>query len=98
VAVLVGDALHSNYELDLEKVRITDENIVALLNPIVAARGWRPGMLNGVQVHFLLDNLGIPDTKPLLNDRGKLQKFYETLLKALGGELVSFDTRLPSLN
>jgi hypothetical protein len=98
VAVLVGDSLHSNHELDLERVRIAGENIVALLNPIVAARGWQPGMLNGVRVHFLLDNLGIPDTKPLLNDRGKLQKFYETLLKALGGELASFDTRLPSLN
>jgi len=96
VVVLVGDALHSNHEIDLEKVRITDENIADLLNPIIASRGWQPGILTGVRCHFLLDNLGIIDKQPL-NDRGKLQKLYTTLLKALGGELVSFDTRLPLL-
>jgi hypothetical protein len=96
IAVLVGDALHSNHEIDIEKTRITDENIADLLNPIIASRGWQPGMLKGVQFHFLLDNLEMIN-KPLLNDRGKLQRLYATLLKALGAELLTFDTRLPSL-
>jgi hypothetical protein len=89
----VGDMVQSNRELDLERVRLTEENIVDLLNQVIAKHGWQRDQLNGVRVHCLLNSLNIREAAPL-NDVRILRKFWETLFQSLGAELVTFDTHL----
>lgn len=90
-----GDLLHSNAELDLEKVRLTQSNIADLLNPVVAKHGWREGRLKGAKVYCILNSLSIIDAKPL-NDRQLLHRFWRTAFESLGAELVHFDSSVVS--
>ncbi len=90
----VGDLFQSNQtELDLERVRLTDENINDLLNPVITRHCWQQDQLKGVKIHCLFNSLNIIDTTPL-NDRRILRKFWGTLFQSLGAELVTFDTHL----
>lgn len=93
IVFFVGDMVQSNRELDLERVRLTEENIVDLLNPVIARHGWQRDQLKGVRIHCLLNSLNIRDAAPL-NDVRILRKFWETLFQSLGAELVTFDTHL----
>jgi hypothetical protein len=93
IVYFVGDMIQSNQELDLEHMHLKEQNIVALLNPIVAKHGWQPGRLKGVKIHCILNSIGIREAAPL-NDRRILRKFWETLFVGLGGTLETFDTHI----
>jgi len=89
----VGDMVQSNRDLDLERVRLTEENIVDLLNPVIARHGRQRDQLKGVRIHCILNSLNIREAAPL-NDVHILRKFWGTLFQSLGAELVTFDTHL----
>lgn len=89
----VGDMVQSNHELDLEHVRLTEENIVGLLNPVIARHGWQQDQLKGVRIYCLLNSLNMREAATL-NDVQILRKFWGTLFQLLGAELVTFDTHL----
>jgi hypothetical protein len=89
IVIYLGDLVHSTSELDLEKVKLRSENIVPLLNPVVAQHHWQPGMLRDVQIHCLLDALVSGHPLPL-NDHKILGEFWGTLFRSLEADLVTF--------
>jgi hypothetical protein len=89
IVIYLGDMVHSTQELFLEKVKLTSENIVSILNPVVAQHRWQPGMLRDVQVHCLLNAL-VSGEPPPLNDHKILGEFWRTLFRSLEADVITF--------
>jgi hypothetical protein len=93
VLIFMSDMLHSTPELDLEKVRLSEEKISDLLNPVIAKHRWPKGMLAEAEVHCVLNSVNMRESSPL-NDRIILQQFWATLFEYLGAGVETFETHL----
>jgi hypothetical protein len=93
--VIFSDALHSNPELNLEKISLKSAPPGPLIQRLATRHGWNSSTLAGVSVAFVLPSLqGGKDKSPGPNDRFALHDFYRSLTTALGGTFSSFETQL----
>jgi hypothetical protein len=94
VSVLyLTDAVEASPELNLEQVLLDDQTLDSLPQQIVAARGWPKEMLAGALVDFVLDSPP-PGSRPRLNSRAHLERFWRSVFQAVGADLRSFDARI----
>jgi hypothetical protein len=96
--VLLTDAVHSTPEFDLGRTRIVDVQFQEVLQRLAKVQAWRPDQLMGTRVYFVLPSLGGVNRHRPINDRATLQRWYQTLVAGLGGELASFSTDIPIPN
>lgn len=87
------DAVEASPELNLERVLLDDQTLDSLPQQIVAAHGWPKEMLTGALVDFVLDSPP-PGSRPRLNSRAHLERFWRSVFQALGADLRSFDARI----
>lgn len=87
------DALESGPELDLERTRLTDENLYPLAQAAFTRHRWPREALRGAAVQFVLDSPGDHKRRPL-NDHQALERFWRLLFTNLGADLLSFDSRI----
>lgn len=93
VAVLFSDMVHSSSrDVDLEKVRLTEDKIGDLISKVGQAHHWTNGVLAGVRVYCVLP--GLTGQKVVLkNDPAVLRMFWGALFTALGANLERWDTQ-----
>jgi hypothetical protein len=88
LAVFFSDMVNSTTELDMERAELTPGTAAALITKLAETHSsWRTGALKQVRVYCLLN----PAQKPVADIRS-LERFYNTLVGALGAELALFDT------
>jgi hypothetical protein len=87
------DALESSPELDLERTRLTDENLYPLAQAAFTRHRWQREALRGAVVQFVLDSPGDHKRRPL-NDRQALERFWRLVFTNVGADLRSFDSRI----
>lgn len=93
VVVLFSDMLHSSSrDLDLEKVRLTEDKIGGLISRVGQARHWTNGMLAGVRVRCVLPGL-TGQKVAQKNDPALLRMFWGSLFATLGANLERWDTQ-----
>ncbi|MEK7752167.1 MAG: hypothetical protein AAB654_09650 [Acidobacteriota bacterium] len=90
-ALFLSDMLESTPELDLERSRLTDQNMPELVAAAVARHRLEKDLLAGVSITCVLDSprIGAPRRT---NDRRTLECFWRMVLTGLGATLVSFDS------
>jgi hypothetical protein len=87
-----SDMQHVSSELNMEKTRL-GKNMQGLIELILQQRGWTPDRLKDVAIYCVLPGARGASKA---NDRITLRKFWGALFGALGAQLQSFDTYLPS--
>lgn len=93
VVVFFSDMLNSertNGLLNFEHSRLTAEQFPQLITALARQHNWHATTLARTKVQVILPSFSSGDAKAL-NDPLVLKNFYEQLVGALGGELVSFD-------
>ncbi len=90
-----SDGLEASDLLNLERTKLSDDNLAPLVKSAAAHERWKPAMLRGVDVRFVLDSprLDDPGRRPL-NDRRSLEQFWRLVVESLGGRLTRFDSRI----
>lgn len=91
--IFLTDGRESSPALDLESTRITDANLVRLVEAEAARGAWRPNMLGGISVTFVLDSPGV-NRRRSVNDHAALERFWRLVVSSLGGRMVAFDSRV----
>ncbi|HEY1754493.1 MAG TPA: hypothetical protein VGG72_03800 [Bryobacteraceae bacterium] len=91
----LSDMAESTPELDLERVRITPANLAALVQSAVDRYHLARGALGGVTVTCVLDSPPIGAAVKKANDHQALESFWRLIVTGLGGNLASFDSRVP---
>ena len=89
IAVYLSDMQQAAPELNMNKIKLTDEKIGPMVGQIVAkhekaAKAWK-----GVTVRCWLNPAG-PNVAPPLNGQRQLKVFYEELFRQVGGSLDEF--------
>lgn len=77
----------------MENLKISDPQFNKRLNAEMQRLQLRPGLLQGVNVRFVLNALSIADTQPL-NDRVALAQLWGQIIEQLGGKLVGFSANI----
>ena len=91
---MFSDMKESTPALDLERTRLTEENLISSLNAAVGKYDWQNDQLRGARVHCLLDSIQLGGGKKSLNDRTIQRRFWETFFQPFKAELITFDTNL----
>jgi len=91
---IFSDMKESTPALDLERTRLTEENLISSLNAVVGKYDWQKDQLRGARVHCLLDSIQLGGGKKSLNDRTMLRRFWETFFRSVKAELITFETNL----
>jgi hypothetical protein len=90
---IFSDFLHSTRDLDLEKTRLADYDLDALILDIQKRYRWTKDALRGDKIYGVLSATTSGGPRPV-NDHAALKQFWGTLFNQLGAELASFDTYL----
>lgn len=92
----LSDAMEASPELNLERTALDEAAAADLAHRVVQARGWPPGLLRGAVIDFVLDSPA-PNTRPHLNGRAHVERFWRCLFESIGADLRSFDSRVSLL-
>jgi hypothetical protein len=90
----LSDMLESTSELDLERTRISNANIVHLAQAAIERYRLTPGALDGVTFYCVLDSPRVGTASRKANDHQSLERFWRLVVTSLGGNLASFDSRI----
>jgi hypothetical protein len=89
IAVYLSDMQQASPELNMNKVRLTDEKIGPTVGQVVAKHEKATQAWKGVTVRCWLNPVG-PNVAPPLNGQRQLKAFYEEFFRQVGGSLVEF--------
>lgn len=90
----LSDMLESTSELDLERTRISNANIMRLAQAAIDRYHLTRGALDGVTFYCVLDSPRVGAVSRKANDHQSLERFWRLVLTSLGGNLASFDSRI----
>ena len=97
--VIFSDMLHVTPDMNMEKQPLHDKDFSETISKLGRKHDWSSDTLHNTAVFAVLPDepktSGSPVSK-VANDRRVLQRFYATLIAALGGKLALFDTNLQS--
>jgi hypothetical protein len=92
--LIFSDMKESTPSLDLERTRLTEENLAPSLNAAASRYDWQKDQLRGAKVYCLLDSVSLGGGKPSPNDRTVLHRFWTTFFRSFKAELITFETHL----
>jgi hypothetical protein len=92
--VIFSDGLHSTAELNLERVLLKPDRFPELIRTIAQKHNWHRQTLDHTKVDVILPSVGCCNRTKPVNDREILERFYQSLIDALGGHLEVFDTHM----
>jgi len=91
---IFSDMKESTPALDLERTRLTEENLISSLNAAIGKYDWQKDQLRGARVHCLLDSIKIGADEKSPNDRTMLRRFWEAFFRSVKADLITFETNL----
>jgi hypothetical protein len=89
IAVYLSDMQQASPELNMNKIKLTDEKIAPMMGQLIAKHEKATQAWKGVTVRCWLNPAG-PNVAPPLNGQRQLKAFYEELFRQVGGSLVEF--------
>jgi hypothetical protein len=92
---IFSDLKESTSVLDLERLQLTEENLLPSLNAAIRKYDWQEDQLRGAKVYCLLDSVGLGCRPTSPNDRTSLRRFWESFFRSFKAELIAFETHLP---